>query len=367
LINISKLILADKVSYPGDGLRFPKDDATPPPPVIVWHLTGDCNLSCAHCYAAEEGRDAARGMETREAHRFIDKLSELRPPSLLLSGGEPTMHPYFFDYLSLARARGLNVSISTNGTLIDEGTAARMKTVGVSYVGVSLDGPAFAHDEFRGMRGAFSAAVRGIDTLARGNCRVGLRVTLARPTLPHLDCVFDLAESLPVRRVCFYHLIPSGRGAKNPSLMPAADEESDAVGRIIEWAHKLCSRTTRGGAAPLEILTVGDSSDGVRLCEYLSSVDRDAAYKAYLLLKRAVSAGGRRRILSVRWDGTVFPDQFSWDKPLGPWTDLPFDSAPPPARACPPCGYDPICNGSMRARAGYDCPLWRKPLEDGTG
>jgi MoaA/NifB/PqqE/SkfB family radical SAM enzyme len=258
-------------------------------------------------------------MDRAEAFRFISFLSDLRPPALLISGGEPLTHPDFFTYLEMTSSAGLKIAVSTNGVLFDDSVAAHIASFGVPYVGVSVDGVGGVSDAFRGVTGAFQKAVNGIEALASAGCRVGLRITLTRPLLPRLESILALALDLPISRICFYHFIPAGRGALDAGLSPESGDERRAVGRIISWADKLRSR---GG--PLEVLTVGDASDGDLVYEYLRERDPVRAEAAGRLLRRFASrgSGGMR---SVRWDGLLFPNQFSWDRPLGHWRDLARD------------------------------------------
>lgn len=366
MINLTKLLFADNVSFPGDALRFePRSPALVP--VLVWHMTNRCNLHCRHCYAGNEGAMATEVMSFEEAASFLDSLRAHKPPALLLSGGEPLRHPDFFRHLSKARENGLNVAISSNGTLIDRDAAERIASEGVSYVGVSLDGCRETHDAFRGAKGSFRAALHGIESLASAGCRVGLRITLARPLLPSLDSVFGLVEELPVSRVCFYHFMPTGFGALDPGLMPRVNEERRAVLKIIEWAESASGPGRRSGR-PLEVLTVGDASDGVLAYRYLRERDEKRAARARVLLTRSSGHGHGgigAGILSIRWDGLLFPNQFSWDNPIGRWEDLVSGAYRlPPVPACPSCTHRQICRGTLR-RAGTDCMAGSGNCADG--
>jgi MoaA/NifB/PqqE/SkfB family radical SAM enzyme len=249
---------------------------------------------------------------------FLRLLSGLRVPALLLSGGEPTLHPEFFGLVGVSRELGLNVTVSTTGTLIGE-RAADILSGAVSYAGISIDGPEEIHDWFRGYAGAFKKSVRAVELLASKGCRAGLRVTLARPVLPRLDEIFRLCEKLPVSRICFYHFIPSGRGSSDASLVPDDSGEALAVRKIIGWADEISNRP---GGRPPEILTAGGASDGVRVFEYLKSRSDGRLERASELLRRASAAPCGGGILSVRWDGAVFRNQFMWGGALGRWDDI---------------------------------------------
>jgi MoaA/NifB/PqqE/SkfB family radical SAM enzyme len=289
-------------------------------------------------------------MPAGEAAEFLRALSVVRPPALILSGGEPLCHENFHCYLRQAAELGLNVVISTNGSMIDERSASMISGF-ASYAGISLDGPEKLHDEFRGVSGAFKASVRAINALVSSGCRTGLRVTLARPAAERLDETLEVLESLPVSRVCFYHFIPSGRGALDVSLMPEAVDERAALRRITEWVWSVGSRVY-GKYFP-EVLTVGDASDSVAVYEYMTGrggIGGDTLGLMSAASGRMCGAG----ILSVRWDGTVFPNQFIWTEPLGNWRDLPDIAARvrrdmAPAAECSSCVWKTrrICASRM--------------------
>jgi MoaA/NifB/PqqE/SkfB family radical SAM enzyme len=318
-------------------------------------MTEKCNLSCRHCYSDSGPNSAKSEMSAADAAAFMEECAANSAPFLLLSGGEPLCCRNFFSYVKKARTLGLKVTVSTNGTLIDEYAAALLARC-AEYVGISLDGPREIHDEFRGRDGAFDSSIAAIKRLASRGCRVGARVTLARPVVAHLDESLAVMEGLPLSRICFYRFIRSGRGAHDTSLVPAPDDEDAAVKRIIEWADAL--RVSRGAGEQPEILTVGDASDSVRLYEYLDS-NYDARIRdAAKLMERSARRPAGSGILSVRWDGMVFPNQFMWDKPAGRWEKL-EEAARVAARFemmndCSPCDWRlrKVCGGRMTGFGG---------------
>lgn len=347
MINLSKLLCCGERRFSGDCLRYGRDFNCP---VVVWHLTGECNLKCRHCYSAVPD---AKGMSSTEVALFLAHLASIRPPALLFSGGEPLMHPRFFEYLARARACGLNVSLSTNGTLIDRIAAEKIAGAGVGYVGVSLDGAGDSHDEFRGVKGAFDAALKGIENLIGAGCMVGFRVTLARPVLPHLPEIFSLSERYGVSRVCFYHFVPSGRGAGDASLMPDLEEERSALRGIFDWTD----RAAVNRKPPIEVLTAGDASDGPLLYEYLLRRKPERAPRALEFLRKGAQRGIGRGIASVRWDGALFSNQFAWGKRAGSWRDLPAKRPEARGAACLDCKWCDCCAGSLRLEKGRCCMM----------
>ncbi|MDR1966933.1 MAG: radical SAM protein, partial [Synergistaceae bacterium] len=114
MINISRVLFPDKCSFPGDSLRYaPRREFRFP--VVVWHLTGRCNLSCRHCYAEAAGGSGEFPLES--GREFLRLLSANSVPALLFSGGEPMCCENFFRYLEEANLLGMKVTVSTNGSL----------------------------------------------------------------------------------------------------------------------------------------------------------------------------------------------------------------------------------------------------------
>ena len=94
---------------------------------------------------------------------------------ILFSGGEPLTRPDLTDLIRHAVRRGMRAVISTNGTLITKDKAAELKDLGLSYVGISLDGMKELHDRFRGVSGTFEKALTGVDNCMEAGLKVGLR------------------------------------------------------------------------------------------------------------------------------------------------------------------------------------------------
>jgi len=172
MINISKLY-CDEVT-PGDWLRYGKKGsgehegeivpkkASKRRPIVVWNITRACNLKCVHCYNDSGAGKTCNELSTSQAKAVLDDLSKFNVPSVLFSGGEPLMRPDLFELIEYGVQKGLRAVISTNGTLITADVAKKIKQMGVSYVGISLDGIGQVNDKFRGVPGAFDRAVQGI-------------------------------------------------------------------------------------------------------------------------------------------------------------------------------------------------------------
>ncbi len=169
MIGISKLYCG--TVEPSDALRYQRRSGELPShllqfsidkkPVVVWNVTRACNLKCIHCYAGAVEKAGEKELNHQEALGLLDNLSDFGVPVVLFSGGEPLMRPDITELASYAVKRGMRAVISTNGTLITRDKAFEFKDVGLSYVGVSLDGMEDVHDKFRGKRGGFPKKIGG--------------------------------------------------------------------------------------------------------------------------------------------------------------------------------------------------------------
>ena len=367
MISITKLLM-DVPNF-GDTLRYTPEAhearngvSEGRGPVVVWNCTKTCNLNCVHCYARSEAIKYQNELTHEEGLSLIDQLANFNVPVILFSGGEPLLRPDFFELANYAAGKGIRPTISTNGTRIDEDIARRLKDMGVGYVGISLDGCEATHDKFRGKPGAFQMALRGIRNCVATGQKVGLRFTITRDNVQDLDSIFDLLERENIDRVCFYHLVYSGRGSAMVERDLNHEESRRAMDLIIERTLDFKARRINK-----EILTVDNHADAVYL--YLKMKEKDPAL-GERVLKLIQSNGGNRSGMAfgnIDSVGNVHPDQFTQyitlgnvrERPFGEiWTDLsnPImaglkDRKPLLKGRCPKCAYLNLCNGNFRTRA----------------
>ncbi len=222
MIGISKLYCG--AVEPSDVLRYGRQSGKLPShllqfsadkkPVVVWNMTRRCNLKCIHCYSNSADINYPDELTTEEGKKLIDDLAQFGSPVILFSGGEPLLRPDLIELAQYATDRGMRAVISTNGTLITKEIAARLKKIGLSYVGVSLDGLEKTHDRFRGKKGAFAAALDGLRNCREAGVKVGIRFTVNKHNLSDVPAMFDLLRKEKIERMCFYHLVYSGRGSR---------------------------------------------------------------------------------------------------------------------------------------------------------
>lgn len=331
-------------------------------PVVVWNVTRTCNLKCIHCYMESDATRYENELTTAEGKRFIDDLAEFRVPVILFSGGEPLLRADFFELARYAVARGLRVTISTNGTLLDRETARDIKKIGVGYVGISIDSIGEKNDEFRKVRGAFDKALAGIRNCLEIGQRVGLRFTINRHNYAEMENIFRLIEEEGIPRVCFYHLVYAGRGSEMMKEDVTLEESRRAMDLIID---KTLYFQEKG--LDKEILTVDNHADGVYVYLRMLKENPRRAEKVWELLRN--NGGNRSGIAIGQVDnqGFVHADQFTQNHPFGDVRERKFGDVwtatshpildglrnrkPLLKGRCASCKWLAVCNGNFRARA----------------
>lgn len=365
MINLTRLLC--DVAQPADALRYGIGQGAPQSaaarkPIVVWNITRRCNLRCAHCYSDSTSHHYPGELTLPQFRSVIDDLAAFAVPAVLLSGGEPLIHPQFFEIAGYAREQGLKLTLSTNGTLIDAEKAAGLKALGFAYVGISLDGIGENHDRFRGRVGAFDKTVAAFHHLRDVGQKSGLRLTLTRHTVDDLERILDFIEESKIQRVCFYHLVYSGRGAQLSLLEP--HETRSALDRIMDRVEAW----HRAGQTR-EVLTVDQPADGPYL--WMRQLARDPAAAERSLELMRWNGGGNHGsgvgLANIDTQGNVHPDQFWQDHTLGNvktelfsriWsrTDDPLlnglrSGIRPVKGRCGGCRFREICGGGFRVRA----------------
>jgi radical SAM protein with 4Fe4S-binding SPASM domain len=371
MISLTKMLtgeatVSEKITYNGDRSYLPKklkELRKSLSPVTILNLTGKCNLRCIHCYA-DAGKGEA-GLSTEEVKRLIDDLASLKIPVLLFSGGEPLLREDIFELASYATKKGLKCSLSTNGTLITEEVADKLRESGFIYVGVSIDGLPKTNDRFRGVRGAFERAFQGLLNARDAGIMTGIRFTVTKYNVGEVPDVIQLIAEEEIPRFCMYHLVPSGRADFSDDI--SIGERRKLIDFLIDASIRLADDYKT------ELLTVDNPADGIYA--YLKTRDLyEDAEKVLEFVRFRGGDGSGERLASIDFEGNVHPNQFWWDHTCGNIRDEKFSEIwlnPKDelliklrnkrtylrGEKCSKCIYNDICGG-FRVRALRAGDLW---------
>jgi len=370
MIGISKLYCG--TVEPSDALRYGRMSSKLPShllqfssdkrPVIVWNITQRCNLKCVHCYAHAKNISFDSELSTTEGKILLDDLATFGVPVILFSGGEPLTRKDLPELAEYAVKKGMRAVISTNGTLITPEKAQTLKKIGLSYVGISLDGMEEINDRFRGVKGAFRAALQGIENCKKAGIKVGLRFTINKSNVAEIPKIFKLLEEMDIPRACFYHLVYAGRGTELVNEDLSHEESRKAVELIMHLTKKLHDKGLNK-----EVLTVDNHADGPYLYLRLLKENPERAREVLELLQMNEGNSSGIGFGCISWDGEVHADQFWRHYSFGNVKDRPFseiwtDTSEPLMKKlkekkkhakgrCATCRWLDICAGNFRVRS----------------
>jgi radical SAM protein with 4Fe4S-binding SPASM domain len=226
----------------------PATHRLPRPDEVFFQLTSRCNLSCVHCYVSDPAQVNKLNLPVSPVLNIIDELVNLHGSSIVLSGGEPLLHPDLKKIIRHAAPR-VKIKLLTNGTLINQEWAEFLSDMGVK-VQISVDGSSdVIHDQIRG-KGSFSKAIRGLKHLqsAGSGDKINFSTTVMNQNIEDLPEIIHLAKSLEVPLVRFLPLRKKGSACTTWEMIGAGLTSSKQE-RFYDYVRRLCTQNQ----APFEI------------------------------------------------------------------------------------------------------------------
>jgi len=299
-----ELVLRSLLTY---GVTVPQKLCAPF--LIVWNFTNACNLRCRHCYQNAGPKPLPNELTFEEKLNVLNQLDEMEIPSIAFSGGEPTIHPDFIPIVKEASRRGIYTAVATNGlAFASESFTDKALKAGLNYVEVSLDSTdPKVHDEFRGVKGAWELAVKGIKNVVKhGGASTGIAMTLTKLNKDQIGDMVRLAEELGVTRVIFFNFIPTGRGKENVALDLTPEEREEA----LRWIYRESRRSSVQvvSTAPQLARVSWQMSQGEDVLPTHFSIPRSQTLRS--LAEFIGGCGAGRIYAAIQPDGKVTPCVF---------------------------------------------------------
>ncbi len=189
---------------------------------LQWHITAKCELKCKHCYIYNDETymsEIINELSLKECEGVMDDLVEMCKtlkvkPRIAFTGGDPLLRNDFFDLLSLALERNIEIAILGNSYGLNENTVKKIKHYNPMYCQLSLDGLEKKHDSIR-KEGCFNDIVRAIKLLKENEIPVNICMTLSRYNMGDIIPLMDYVNELKVDTFTFARFSPTGEGEKN--------------------------------------------------------------------------------------------------------------------------------------------------------
>lgn len=245
-----------------------------PPQTVFWDVTSACNLRCVHCYGTSE-MPAPGELSTFEALRVIEEMAACGVEAISFSGGEPLLRKDFIELAAHAGRQGFkSVGVATNGTLIDERMARRLRETGID-VQVSIDGDsAEIHDAQRNVPGAFAKALAGIRALQEAGCPISVCTSATRLNVERIPAIIELMEHVGVNRYRVQGLVAMGRGLDNRESLGLEPQRMRELVAYLEGRDIRISSYNftlkPPPAGPVDFCGIGACSAGATICSITS-------------------------------------------------------------------------------------------------
>jgi len=166
---------------------------------VVCSITARCNLRCRMCDIPYENKDE---LSTIQWKRVISDASRLGAQTIVFSGGEPLLRDDIFELVNYAKDNNMNACITSNGSLLDEKSAIRLKGSGVTVVNISIEGRKGTHDNLRGT-GTFDRAILALENLRKHKIESTVASTVSRYNYKDLFYILELAKNYGATTVRF--------------------------------------------------------------------------------------------------------------------------------------------------------------------
>ncbi|MCK9229168.1 MAG: heme b synthase [Syntrophales bacterium] len=218
--------------------------------MVAWEITRSCNLDCIHCRAAAKYGPYEGEPATEQCLALLDDIASLGTPVVILTGGEPYLREDIFYVAAEGDRRGLRMVLATNGTMVTDEIARKTREAGIRRVSISIDGAdGTSHDTFRGVHGAYDAALRGIEAFRQAGVEFQVNTTVTERNRGELDLIMKRAERLGAAAHHIFLLVPTGRARDMAHQAMGPDEYEET----LLWYHereKGCSMQLKATCAP---------------------------------------------------------------------------------------------------------------------
>lgn len=211
---------------------------------IFYEITYQCPEACLHCYTESDKKDENE-LSLEEKISLIDQMVEIGCFRISIAGGEPLMDRDFFPFIEYALEQGIDVSFSTNGTLITDRVAERLASLDIRTINISLDG--WDEESFGSIRGKgrLPYVIRGVKRLRKHyKGKIAAKCTLMRTNIGQLEKIIEFSESVGFDVVKFNCVREAGRAiGRSEQLEPSQEEYIAAMQELAhlysKWAPRI--------------------------------------------------------------------------------------------------------------------------------
>lgn len=203
------------------------------PLFLAWQINSVCNLGCLHC-CEEAGHHMPGEMTKEEIFRFLHHAREMKIPYIAISGGEPLLHPNFFEVAEFIREGGASLKVETNGEFIDDNVVARFADLNFRSVQISLDGATAKTHEILRLRGNWEKSRRAVANLVAKGVTTEIVFVPTRFNIHEAGEAIDMAFNLGCYGFYTGKIMRIGRAAQNWDKLNPTDGQYETFFRVLD-------------------------------------------------------------------------------------------------------------------------------------
>ncbi len=266
----------------------------------VWEITRRCNLRCIHCENRSGPRSAGE-LSEGQLLAVVGELADLGCHEVVVTGGEPLLNPAWHGVCRALRDRGINVSLITNGTLLDQRTLEAVQAAGVGVVGISIDGLQPTHDRIRLReapgRSPWQETAEALERCARALPTVAM-TQVNRLNLGELPDLARFLAELRVQRWQVQLAVPMGRVRDLPGPFAIEPEHLE---QLVAFLSSAVNQAVKDPSLPRI-----DVSDTIGYC-----TGEDALFRGKRLSDGSIRPGlwlgctAGQAAMAITYDGRV--------------------------------------------------------------
>ncbi len=204
------------------------------PLYVAWQITNECNLACLHCIEESGPGKAFRDeLDREQVFNVLRQLIDLDVPYLSFSGGEPMLHPLFFEMVEYVCSKGGQLKVETNGHYLNPEQCARLRDLGVKAVQVSLDGASSATFNRIRVRGEFDRVIDGVRNLHRAGVPIEINFSPTHFNVDEISAAVDLAFELGAYSFYTGRTMYTGNAVKTWRRLTPSEAQYDAFFDVL--------------------------------------------------------------------------------------------------------------------------------------
>ncbi len=282
-------------------------------PYLIYEITHQCNCKCMYCYNVWQDDTAypKKELSFLEIQKLFDNLlSEISPEKIVLTGGEPLLHPDIIEIVCYLKNKNIKVGIASNGTLLTEDKIKRLIDSGISFFGVSLD--TLDPKKYELITGVdlLQHAKKAIMLIKKNKINLSISFMMMKININDLEEIIDLCFAFSVDYISLNRFIPGETGKKNQKklqmdqpellkLLSTADKKANTYKIPINVTiplenciinHKNYPNLNFGSCTCGKTKWLIDPSGNLRTCEKKATILGNLLKEKFLKLSKSIPA-----------------------------------------------------------------------------